>query len=273
MKNQWNLHQVSVAFNTQQGVRVVLKDVSLDIRHGEWVGIVGPNGSGKSTLGRVLAGLLKASRGSVYMNEEANVFAPLVFQNPEAQILGETVEEDVYFGLDCKGLAEQEMASRAGHALDLVRLSTLRHALVHELSGGQKQRLATADALALASDAVIFDEATSMLHPQARHELLQVVKKLHHQGLTIIWITQWLEELAETSRVVALNDGEIAFDGTPRQFFYGEACSSEETASPCDSLGFTPPYTVALARQLHRMGRLRNQHPLSSDELAEVLSP
>lgn len=285
MTIRWSLQQVFVAFHKNQSVHTVLYDLTIEIHEGEWVAIVGPNGSGKSTLGRVLAGLLDVSRGTVRDQQGEKPFAPLVFQNPEAQILGETVEEDVYFGLDCRGFPTEQMQDRAQKALSSVHLWNLKHALVAELSGGQKQRLAIADALAISSDCVVFDEATSMLDPQARQEVLQVVKQLHDQGKTIVWITQWLDELPEASRVLALSNGRIAFSGTPREFFYGplttdspetdarESNSLEaniETVPPCEVLGFTPPYAIAVARELHQMGRLEKSRPLTPAELAEA---
>lgn len=269
-ENRWNLQRVSVAFSTQQGIQTVLKDLTLTIAEGEWVAIVGRNGSGKSTLGRVLAGLLDISRGTLVDYLGNRPFAPFVFQNPEAQNLGDTIEEDVYFGLDCQGLSQEQMTKRAERALDLVHLSKQRHCKVSELSGGQKQRLAIADALALESDSLVFDEATSMLDPKSRQEVMQLVKQLHQQGSTIVWITQWLDELADASRVLALAGGEFVFDGTPREFFYGRPEDSLVGPTPCEQLGFRPPYVVNLARELHRKEQLTGFQPVSEEEFVEA---
>lgn len=251
---------------------MVLKDLTLTIPEGEWLAIVGTNGSGKSTLGRVLAGLSDISRGTLFDQQGNRPFAPFVFQNPEAQNLGDTVQEDVYFGLDCHGMAKEEMATRTQRALNLVSLGTQRHRKVSELSGGQKQRLALADALALESDSLVFDEATSMLNPLSRQAVLKVVRQLHQRGTTVVWITQWLDELADASRVLALADGEVAFDGTPREFFYGRVDESQARESPCEQLGFRPPYVVALARELHERGYLHGLQPVSEEDFVEAFS-
>ena len=288
----------------------MLKNITFNVDVGEWIAIVGANGSGKSTLAKVLAGLVGVSRGSITSDLPAAVlpshaagvdkdaapnpanFTPLVFQNPEAQILGDRVEEDVLFGLDCLGIPRQDASNRdrVQSVLAQVGLADHRQDLVMHLSGGQKQRLCIADALALDQAGIIFDEATAMLDLASREEILRVVQQLHHAGRTIVWLTQSLEELAYASRVIAITDGAVSYDGNVTDFLYGspadmasgsacqespatpETVSSPVSLAPCERLGFAPPYIVSVVRELRKQGISLSSLPLSASELVEVLS-
>lgn len=235
------LRDVSVAFRSGDGVRTVLRDLQLTLSAGEWVALVGRNGSGKSTLARVLAGLLPVSKGEMISRGRAAI----VFQQPEAQIIGETVYEDVSFGLENLAVPTEQMPGRVQAALTAVGLDKPAEAPVHPLSGGQKQLLAVAGNLVLEPALLVFDEATSMLDPSSRHRLLHLSRRLAQEGACIVWVTQWMEELAFADRVVALADGTVVFDGPPDAFFYEGAC---------EALGFDPPYAVRAALALAQAG-------------------
>jgi energy-coupling factor transport system ATP-binding protein len=274
------LGEVSVAFAGAEGIHTVLQELEVQVERGEWLAVVGRNGSGKSTLGRVLAGLLPVSRGTV---ERAEGRVQLVFQNPDAQIVGETVWEDVSFGLENLAVPPQEMPERVEAALRLVGLLHKRDADVATLSGGQKQLLAVAGCLAMEAETLVFDEATSMLDPESRARLLQVAGELHRAGRTVIWITQWMEEVSHAQRVLALEAGRAVFDGTPEAFFYGEqvrtGASGEgssakflsERRTPCEHLDFAAPYVVQVARELERRGVALRTRPLLPEQLGDAV--
>jgi energy-coupling factor transport system ATP-binding protein len=265
-------HNISVAFATQGEPVFALRDVSLTIRQGEWVALVGRNGSGKSTLGRVLAGLCPVSKGTVRRTlpeSPTRLGVAVVFQNPDAQIVGQTVYEDVCFGLENLGVPEAELHSRAMQALSRVGLLAKRDHRVETLSGGQKQLLCIASALALEPAVMVFDEATSMQNPGARAAILDVVRHLHRTGMTVVWITQWMSELAFADRVVALEDGRLVFDGSVPAFFYAEQPGAP---SPCETLGFEAPFAVQVATRLRGRGLFPDARPVTPEDLAAVVS-
>lgn len=209
--------------------REVLHDVSLDIARGEWLAILGANGSGKSTLARHLNGLLLSAKGQVYVDgrevrdyrqvQELRRLVGIVFQNPDNQIVGNSVEEDTAFGPENLGIPRPEMRERIAEALALVGLQGYEQADPAQLSGGQKQRLAIAGALAMRPQALILDEATSMLDPAGRAEVLAVLRRLHGQEMTIIMITHDMSEVLLADRAVVLLAGRLEFDGTPAEVF------------------------------------------------------
>lgn len=270
--------RVSVSFHTTDGVRPVLSDVSFTIERGEWLAVTGPNGSGKSTLGRVLAGLLATSRGKVrfaggaeHPSTQAQGKAQaqpallsdhvqLVFQNPDAQIVGATVEEDLRFGLENRGVPGSEAPARMELALQRAGLSLPLDQPTDTLSGGQKQRLAVASALAVDVPVLVFDEPTSMLDPAHQRHLLSTVRQLCADGHAVVWITQRLEELAAADQVLALSGGQVAFSGDPRSFFSG----------PCQEIGFPLPYIAAVAQACATRGLL-TAGALTVESLVESL--
>lgn len=265
------LQRASVAFHTPQGVQPALLELDLSIAEGEWVALVGRNGSGKSTLASVLAGLCPLSKGTLAVRE--GLRTQLVFQDPEAQIVGETVFEDIAFGLENASIAPAAMQPRALSALRQVQLGAPLEHSSRALSGGQKQLLAAAGSLALEAEAIIWDEATSMLDPLARARLLNTARSLHRQGVTVVWVTQLLEETAAAGRVIALENGRIVYDGDNRSFFYGQ--DGERTAegrSPCERLGFTPPYAVQVAKRLLRLGHKLPELPVVPEQLGEAVA-
>ena len=203
--------------------------IDLHIGDGEWVALLGANGSGKSTLARIFNALQLPTQGACFVfgqdsrDEEAWLSirqkVALVFQNPEDQIVASVVEEDVAFGPENLGLPSNEIRQRVDWALQMVGLQEKQKAPVYTLSGGQKQRLAIAGALALRPRCLVLDEATAMLDPQGRRSLLELLQRLHREGVTLIQITHRLEEILSVSRVIVMERGKIAWNGTPEQFF------------------------------------------------------
>ena len=203
--------------------------IDLHIGDGEWVALLGANGSGKSTLARIFNALQLPTQGACFVfgqdsrDEEAWLSirqkVALVFQNPEDQIVASVVEEDVAFGPENLGLPSNEIRQRVDWALQMVGLKEKQKAPVYTLSGGQKQRLAIAGALALRPRCLLLDEATAMLDPQGRRSLLELLQRLHREGVTLIQITHRLEEILSVSRVIVMERGTIAWDGTPELFF------------------------------------------------------
>ncbi|MDQ0190769.1 ATP-binding cassette domain-containing protein [Alicyclobacillus cycloheptanicus] len=268
------LDGVTVAFHVQDGIRTVLRDIQLTVDAGEWLAVVGKNGSGKTTLARVLARVSPVSKGRVSIDRPVQ----MVFQNPDAQIVGETVFEDLCFGMENFDVPQTEMPRRAAQAAALAGLHVPLDTPVEQLSGGQKQRLCIASAIAVASDILVWDEPTSMIDPSGRRQILDTARDLRQQGFTIVWVTQRMEELAYADRVVALSEGRIAFVGSPGEFFYGPAAdptaptgpanahtASEENAagpSPCEALGFDAPYVVQVARRLAEAGVVDFRQPI-----------
>lgn len=276
MSDKIILEDVTVAFSTSNGVHHALSNLNYEFRRADWTAVIGANGSGKSTLSKVLAGLCSLSKGRVTLPDAhtdasaPTTFSPvvqLVLQNPEAQIVGQTVYEDICFGLENIALRADQMKQVALEALRRVGLDVPLEMSVESLSGGQKQLLAIAGCLAMKPSVLIFDEVTSMLNPEIRKVVLRAVKNLHLEGMTVIWITQWLDELSYANKVVALEHGKITFSGTPREFFYNH----HEGESHCDQFGFTAPYIVQVVRELEYLGVTLPSRPLNPEELELAL--
>lgn len=206
-----------------------LTDVSLEIKEGEWVAIIGPNGSGKSTLAKIMNGLLVPAAGQVTIKDltideetvwEARRSVGMVFQNPDNQFVGSTVEDDVAFGLENNGVPRQEMIIRIEEALAEVRMSEFKGKEPARLSGGQKQRVALASILALRPDIIILDEATSMLDPNGRQEVIAAIRKIKERfNLTVISITHDLDEASLADRILMMQGGRLVQDKKPEEIF------------------------------------------------------
>ncbi|HIU10206.1 MAG TPA: energy-coupling factor transporter ATPase [Candidatus Avidehalobacter gallistercoris] len=215
-------------FKYENGTKA-LDGVTLSIKRGEWFAVLGANGSGKSTLARHLNGLLLAASGRVLVDgrevgdysdiKNLRRMVGLVFQNPDNQIVGNSVEEDVAFGLENLGVPRDEMRRRITEVLGQVGLAGLEQADPATLSGGQKQRLAIAGALAMQPQALILDEATAMLDPAGAAEVLSLLGDLHRQGLTIVMITHNMSEVVAADRAAVLSNGQLVFCGTPQEVF------------------------------------------------------
>ena len=220
----------NIHFNYQdQDTREALSDVSLDVYEGEWLAIIGHNGSGKSTLAKMMNGLLEASSGEIYIDGqlltektvyEARRKVGMVFQNPDNQFVGTTVEDDIAFGLENIGMPRDEMIQKINASLEMVRMTKFKEKEPARLSGGQKQRVAIAGMIALAPKVVILDEATSMLDPQGRFEVISTIQQLHRdKGITVISITHDLDEAAQADRVLLMEGGKVNRIGKPSEIF------------------------------------------------------
>ena len=220
----------NIHFNYQdQDTSEALSDVSLDVYEGEWLAIIGHNGSGKSTLAKMMNGLLEASSGEIYIDGqlltektvyEARRKVGMVFQNPDNQFVGTTVEDDIAFGLENIGMPRDEMVRKINTSLEMVRMTKFKEKEPARLSGGQKQRVAIAGMIALAPKVVILDEATSMLDPQGRFEVISTIQQLHKEkGITVISITHDLDEAAQADRVLLMEGGKVNRIGKPSEIF------------------------------------------------------
>lgn len=236
--------------------QAALHDVTFNVPTGEWLAIIGHNGSGKSTLAKNIIGLLAPESGTVTVGgltlSEETVWAirekvGIVFQNPDNQFVGATVADDVAFGLENRGMPRPEMIDRVNAALEAVGMTEFAKREPARLSGGQKQRVAIAGIIAQTPDVIILDEATSMLDPAGRLEILQLIRDLRQrQELTVLSITHDIDEAALAERVLLLNDGEIVETGTPAALF-----AHGEELLP---LGLDVPYPEKLKGALRRRG-------------------
>ena len=226
------LDDISYKYHPNEEVEA-LKNVSLSIEKGEWVAIIGHNGSGKSTLAKTINGLLAPTNGTVTVGNQllteetvwdVRRMVGMVFQNPDNQFVGSTVQDDVAFGLENSGVPRDEMVKRVTDAIDKVKMSDFIEKEPARLSGGQKQRVAIAGVVALRPDIIILDEATSMLDPQGRQEVLATVKAIkEEENLTVISITHDIDEAASANRILVMKNGELVQEGTPEEIFsYGD---------------------------------------------------
>ncbi|MDO9557435.1 MAG: energy-coupling factor transporter ATPase [Coriobacteriia bacterium] len=252
-----------------------LVDISLRLAPGEIVVLVGANGSGKSTLARLCNGLLVPSEGTVTVNgmstiDPERVFdvrsrVGLVLQNPDNQIVGTVVEEDVAFGPENLGVATADLRIRVDDALAVVSLTGMERREPHLLSEGQKQRLAIAGALAMGPDYIVFDESTAMLDPPGRADVLAVMQRLRSAGHGILHITHHLDDAAHADRIVALDAGSIAFDGQVEEFF--------EQNERLSDLGLELPPLAAAAAYLRNAGLVVPAAVADARGLVEALWP
>ena len=249
-----------------------LNDVSFQVKKGEWLSIVGHNGSGKSTTVRLIDGLLEAESGDIIISGDKltaeNVWEKrrqigMVFQNPDNQFVGATVEDDVAFGLENQGLDHDLMVERVQQALELVGMQDFKEREPARLSGGQKQRVAVAGVVALRPDIIILDEATSMLDPEGRLDLIQTVKKIKDKnGLTVISITHDLDEIALSDRVLVMKEGQVESTATPRELFSRE---------DLEELGLDQPFVNQVKAALRQSGLPLPDSYLTEKELQDQL--
>lgn len=254
---------------------VALDDVSLSIEAGEFVAVLGSNGSGKSTLAKHLDALLLPTNGTCRIDGMDTKNADqvwrirqkvgMVFQNPDNQLIAAVVEDDVAFGPENLGAPPREIRQRVDDALAAVGMTKFRSFAPHLLSGGQKQRIAIAGALAMRTECLVFDEATAMLDPEGRTEILSIVKRLHDdQHITIVYITHFMEEAAAADRVIVLDQGKLAMDGTPREVF--------ARADELQKLGLDVPLSVEVGAKLRNGGLAIPQDIVTEDDLVQALA-
>ena len=252
-----------------------LRGVTLSIGAGEFVAVLGANGSGKLTLARHLNALLLPSEGHCYVRgmdtrDEALRWdirqeVSMVFQNPDNQLIAAVVADDVAFGPENLGVPPAEIRRRVADALALVGMERYAQAAPHLLSGGQKQRIAIAGAIAMQTHSLVLDEPTAMLDPRGRAEVLSAVERLHEeQGMTIVYITHFMEEAIAADRIVLMDAGQVVMDGTPREIF-----SQPEKVR---ALGLDVPLAADIAERLRRGGRDLPQDIVTDEELLHCLS-
>ena len=245
-----------IEFSYQEDATPALKDVSFSINKGEWIAIVGHNGSGKSTLAKAINGLHLPQKGTVTVGgmelSEESVWdirrmVGMVFQNPDNQFVGATVEDDVAFGLENQGIERSEMQSRVQDALEKVKMQNFATREPARLSGGQKQREAIAGVVALRPDIIILDEATSMLDPEGRDDVIATIRKIKEESdLTVISITHDIDEAASANRILVMREGKLYQEGTPEEIF---------SAGPeLVSLGLDLPFPEKLKAALKARG-------------------
>lgn len=250
----------------------ILKDVSFHVKQGEWLSIVGHNGSGKSTTVRLIDGLLEAESGDIIISGDKltadNVWEKrrqigMVFQNPDNQFVGATVEDDVAFGLENQGMDYPMMVKRVYEALELVGMQNFKEREPARLSGGQKQRVAIAGVVALQPDIIILDEATSMLDPEGRLELIRTVKKIKDKNhLTVISITHDLDEISLSDRVLVMKNGQVESTATPRELF---------SRPDLEDLGLDQPFVNQVKAAMIQTGLTLPETYLTEKELQEQL--
>lgn len=250
-----------------------LNSVSISVKQGEWLAVVGHNGSGKSTLARVLNGLILPQQGQVHVNgallTEVTVWdirrqVGMVFQNPDNQFVGTTVKDDVAFGLENHGVPREEMKKRVEWATAKVKMEAFLDQEPHHLSGGQKQRVAIAGVIAVLPQIIILDEATSMLDPQGRNEVMETVRELNDQGIvTVISITHDLEEASKADRIIVMNAGEKFAEGTPEEIFKLDQKLVE--------IGLDLPFPYRVSMKLREAGIDLERNHLEEESLVNEL--
>ena len=218
-----------VCYKYEESSHNAVDHVSMTVRRGEMTAVLGRNGSGKSTLVKLINGLILPDSGTVLTDgmdtqDDEHVWdirqrAGMVFQNPDNQLVATVVREDVAFGLENTGVPSADMPERIDAALKAVNMTDFAERAPHLLSGGQKQRVAIAGILAMRPDIMLFDEATAMLDPRGRKEVFETVRQLNREGMTVVWITHFMEEAAQCETVHIMHDGSLVLSGTPQEVF------------------------------------------------------
>lgn len=262
-----------IYYRYPQAEKDALGGVTFAVEKGEYVAVIGHNGSGKSTLARLLNGLLLPERGEIAVDgisskDKSRLFdlrkkVGVVFQNPDNQLIASVVEDDVAFGPENIGLDREEIGRRIDFALSAVGMEEYRKAMPSRLSGGQKQRIAIAGVLAIRPDVLVLDESTAMLDPRGRKEVTDVVRKLNREnGMTVLAVTHYMDEVCEADRVLVLSDGNLVMEGTPRELFMRE----EELKKY--ELDVPPAAQIA---SLLRAGGMKIGEAFTKEELGEEL--
>lgn len=274
------VENISYSYGGDNGERIsVIRDLSLGIEEGEFVAVLGHNGSGKSTLAKLLNMILSPDEGHIYIDGkditdenmgEEDIFSlrkkvGMVFQNPDNQLVATIVEDDVAFGPENLGVPSAEIRQRVDEALATVGMTKYAHHEPHRLSGGQKQRVAIAGIIAMTPKCIIFDESTAMLDPIGRREVMSTIKKLNKKfGITVIMITHYMDEAAMAGRVLVLDGGRIALDGSPEEVF--------EREELLRSFGLDVPQCTALVHKLRRAGVELSGNCVTPEECAALIA-
>jgi len=260
--------------DSTESPELILKDVSLKIKKGEFVAVLGHNGSGKSTIAKHFNAILVPNEGKVYSNgidtaDETKIFdirqhIGMVFQNPDNQIVATIVEEDVAFALENMGVPQQEMRERVDDALRSVKMYEYREHSPSQLSGGQKQRVAIAGIISMRPDCIVMDEPTAMLDPVGRREVMKTIRRLNKEHkITIVLITHYMDEAALADRIIVMDSGKIVKEGVPKDVF--------SDVDKMKSLGLDVPQVTELMYLMKKDGFPADTHIISEDECADAL--
>ena len=273
----FDICHVSHTFETEEGKTFdALKDVTAQIKKGEFTAIIGTNGSGKSTLARHLNALLIPTEGELIVegmrtSDAGRVWdirqkVGMVFQNPDNQLVAAVVEEDVAFGPENLGVPPEEIRERVDLALEKVGMTSYRKQAPSMLSGGQKQRVAIAGVLAMKPDCIVLDEPTAMLDPKGRKEVMDTIHELNKtEGITIVLITHFMEEAVTANHILVIDRGVLKMEGTPREIF--------SQADKVTEIGLDVPVPADLARRLRKKGMAVSEKCMTDEELGEALCP
>ena len=273
----FDICHVSHTFETEEGKTFdALKDVTAQIKKGEFTAIIGTNGSGKSTLARHLNALLIPTEGELIVegmltSDAGRVWdirqkVGMVFQNPDNQLVAAVVEEDVAFGPENLGVPPEEIRERVDLALEKVGMTSYRKQAPSMLSGGQKQRVAIAGVLAMKPDCIVLDEPTAMLDPKGRKEVMDTIHELNKkEGITIVLITHFMEEAVTADHILVIDKGVLKMEGTPREIF--------SQADKVTEIGLDVPVPADLARRLRKKGMAVSEKCMTDEELGEALCP
>ena len=257
-------------------VNRAIDQVDVDIKKGDFVAVLGHNGSGKSTFAKHINGILLPTEGTVWISDmdtkedkyiwDVRKTAGMVFQNPDNQIIGNIVEEDVGFGPENLGVPTEEIWRRVDESLEAVGMSAYRMKSPNKLSGGQKQRVAIAGVMAMKPQCIVLDEPTAMLDPNGRKEVVRTVRELNRkEGITVLLITHYMEEVVDADRVIVMDGGKIVMDGTPREIF--------SQVKQLKAYRLDVPQVTELAYELKKAGMPLPDGILTREELLEHLLP
>lgn len=274
MNNIINVNNISYEYITEESSFKAIDNLSLNVKQGEFVAIIGHNGSGKSTLSKNLNAILMPTKGNILIDgndtkDEEKLWdirqtAGMVFQNPDNQIVATIVEEDVAFGPENLGIEPPIIRERVREALESVGITELKDRQPHLLSGGQKQRVAIAGIIAMRPKCIIFDEATAMLDPSGRKEVMNVIKKLNkEENITVLHITHYMEEAVDADRVIVMDKGRKVLEGTPKEVF--------RNVEKLKKIGLDVPYMTELATSLKEEGIDINDDVLTVNEMVVEL--
>lgn len=269
------IENLTFQYDAEEGQEKVtaIDGVDLDIHRGEFVAVVGRNGSGKSTLALNMNALLLPTEGKVFVDgmdtaDESKVWeirrrVGMVFQNPDNQLVSSIIEDDVAFGPENLGVPSAEIRERVDEALKAVEMYDYRKKAPHLLSGGQKQRIAIAGVIAMKTECIVFDEATAMLDPLGRKDIMSIIKKLHSEGHSIVLITHFMEEAAQADKIVVMSEGRIVMEDTPSKVF--------KHKEELEKLYLDIPFAVKMAAALRERGFDIPDKVVTEDQLADVL--
>ena len=277
MKSFIELRDVSVGYedsmNENAVDKYVLENLDLKIEKGSFVAVLGHNGCGKSTLAKLCNAILIPQKGKVFIDgidtsEEKHINdirqkVGMVFQNPDNQIVATIVEDDVAFGPENLGIEPAEIRRRVDDALKAVEMYDFRSSEPHKLSGGQKQRVAIAGIIAMQPECIVLDEPTAMLDPRGRREVMNTVQMLNEQGITVVFITHYMDEAAKADRVIVMNEGKVVLDGAPREVF--------TEIDLLKKIGLDVPEATELTDMLNKDGFGFDKHILDIDELFDEI--